>query len=349
MLYTLWNSYHMFFIMSFYFFFGSTFILDGFKFSNNKYFRICQWFMFISIFLYLYINYFHISEVFSILEDEIDVSNISNSSNEPVQTNPNIDINNPGSRITLELEPNNVDSPSIRYTTDIPSIEKTVIKVAEGIENLGSNVGLGGAITGTAAVANSIKSSPIPPVAKAGLVIAGGAAGGAIFVAASTLNKVRSEAKEIKVLEEDSTSLSSPSSPSTTGFDAYSINESVITDSSDQISNPVETFLSSILVIQTCSLIFTLILISLLINRYYLGKDFYSNSLDKLFDKNTSNKLKNYFSLFFYYLGKSNTNIIILTIILLLITIITSIYFILELKINFENFSIVYLKYINKN
>src|SRR5215471_11452257 len=62
-------------------------------------------------------------------------------------------------------------------------------EVARGLSTLGSNVGLGACVGGMAAgVAKAVAKSPLPPVQKAGLVIAAGLAGAVIHTGANAIN-----------------------------------------------------------------------------------------------------------------------------------------------------------------
>src|SRR5215468_2020865 len=62
-------------------------------------------------------------------------------------------------------------------------------EVAKGISTLGSNVGLGACVGAMAGgVAKAVAKSPLPPVQKAGLVIAAGLAGAVIHTGANAIN-----------------------------------------------------------------------------------------------------------------------------------------------------------------
>ena len=84
------------------------------------------------------------------------------------------------------------------YTTEgnDPTVSTTVVASKEGLKHIGdglmsvgSNIGLGATVGGTAgAVASVIKSAPIPPVQKVGAVLIGAVAGGAIHVGVTSIN-----------------------------------------------------------------------------------------------------------------------------------------------------------------
>lgn len=82
------------------------------------------------------------------------------------------------------------DTVNLSANANINIGEQAAVEISKGISNFGSNIGLGATVAGvSAAVAKGISNSSIPPVQKAGIILAGSAVGGAIHVAASAINR----------------------------------------------------------------------------------------------------------------------------------------------------------------
>lgn len=242
--------------------------------------------------------------------------------------------------VIIESNPQDPNNPKVIFTTDV----KTINQLSNALQDIGSNVGLGTAIGGTAgAAATVLKGSGLNPHIKVGLICAAGAAGGAVFTGASILNKLDRTSNNM-----DNNSMpttpnpeSRPSSPTPDAWD--------IIEAGDHFPNDIDIFLSSILILQVCILIFTLYLILYLFIKYltlnYNSENF--NFFDKFFQKDVSNKLNLITIKLINNSKKLNNVFIFLILILLLISILSNIYFILQLKINFQFFAELYLHYLN--
>jgi hypothetical protein len=67
--------------------------------------------------------------------------------------------------------------------------KEAATEISKGISSLGNNIGLGATVAGVStAVAKGISKSSLPPVQKAGIILAGSVIGGVIHVAASAIN-----------------------------------------------------------------------------------------------------------------------------------------------------------------
>jgi len=311
-----------------------TFLLDGFKLSENKIIRRLQVFIFIIlIFLFLVI----IKEYFfsSIIECAGSAAN-------------NTPLNNP----------------NINLSGNVTISKQGAEEISKGITNAASNLGLGAAIGGAAAATASLaKSLPLPPMQKVGVAALGAVIGGTTHAGVTALNRSLAESKSnstksTNLFSSGQSSINSSSSAQTSesSFESFSIfspKETTFTESLD--SNPVETLLSSILTLNVCSLILIFFLILLLSTKIIISKNFEFKWLDSLNQnilgpkgvtlKSFILKSFNYFSL---WQNKSSTATIVITLILLLISQTISVYFLSELIHNFESFSQLYLKYLNK-
>lgn len=143
-------------LWSFVLFFNLTlFYLDDFKLSQNKYIRFSQNFtpLFLLVFFILY--YFE---------------NINN-------------INN----VVYIID----KDPKVNIGASIEIGKDAATEISKGISSLGSNIGLAATVGSvTAGVSKVVCKTSLPPLQKAGIVVAGSAIGGAIHVGASALNKL---------------------------------------------------------------------------------------------------------------------------------------------------------------
>jgi hypothetical protein len=113
--------------------------------------------------------------------------------------------------------------------------------IGQGMYNIGSNIGLGASVAGiSSAVAAGISKSSIPPLQKAGIIMAGGVVGGVVHTIASAINRNNN-------IQYNSSSSSSNN------------NVSNLIDLSNN-SSPLETLLQSINILSDVSLFLLLIL-----------------------------------------------------------------------------------------
>lgn len=91
-------------------------------------------------------------------------------------------------------------NPNIQLEGKIEVSKEAGAEIAKGISNLGSNLGKAAAIGAVAgAVAKVLVKSPLPPVQKAGLVMAGGTVGAGLHVGISAVNDQSSIAGKIAI------------------------------------------------------------------------------------------------------------------------------------------------------
>lgn len=194
--------------------------------------------------------------------------------------------------------------------------------IANGISNIGSNIGLGATVAGvSSAVAKGVSKSSLPPVQKAGIIVAGGIIGGTIHTIASAVNynKIRNNNYT------DTGNSIINSNPNITKF-LGSVNES-----------PLEILIQSINILSDVSLFLIVILCLQLFYKYYVSDTPKLKILDFVFP-NHSNKIKN----LIYKIIKLNKNMnsvyIIIIIILLIISLSTISYTSLELYSNIDSY-----------
>jgi hypothetical protein len=81
-------------------------------------------------------------------------------------------------------------NPNISIGAKVEIGKEAATEISKGISSVGSNVGLAGTVGAvTAGVAKTLTKSSLPPVQKAGIVIAGSLIGAGIHVGASAINK----------------------------------------------------------------------------------------------------------------------------------------------------------------
>jgi hypothetical protein len=84
---------------------------------------------------------------------------------------------------------NYVNDKNLEAKVSVEIGREAAIEISKGINNFGTNIGLGATVAGlSTAAAKGISKSSLPPVQKAGVIFAGGIIGGAIHVAASAIN-----------------------------------------------------------------------------------------------------------------------------------------------------------------
>jgi hypothetical protein len=133
------------------------FYLDDFKLSTNKYLRLSQILSPLLLVILVILFYYYIPLIFN-------------------------------SGLFLD-DPNK--NPSITEGANIEIGKDAATEISKGISNVGSNIGLAGTVGAvTAGVAKSIGKSTLPPVQKAGIVVAGSLIGAGIHIGASFLNRL---------------------------------------------------------------------------------------------------------------------------------------------------------------
>ena len=238
----------------------------------------------------------------------------------------------------------NGDDPIV--STTVTFSKEGLEHVGDGIRTVGSNIGLGATVGGTAgAVAAVIKSAPIPPVQKVAAVLVGAVVGGAIHVGVTAINT----GKKNKISESSNIDLQSDLGVKTESSSKYVANSPLeANELLTSNTNYVEDLLYSMLILNTCTLILFLLFLLSLINKFILMNNINLTFMDKIFSKSYSEKLNNFILYFYKLFGSTNNIYSIFLIILILVSCLSSIYFIYELIDNFEQFSRDYLDFLNK-
>lgn len=272
------------------------FYLDDFKLSNSNIIKCLQIFSFICIPLYLMYNIYYIDSVINII-DYIKDDN---------------DINLHG-HVSLDKEAGKA--------------------IGEGLNTIGSNIGLGATVAGLGgAVAKGIAKASLPPMQKAGIIIAGGVIGGIIHVAASTINRNASMATYSK-------SSASKTSDNVRNF---------IDLSSSDNTSPLEILLECLNILSLISLFLLIILSLQLFYKFFINDKPQLKWIEVIFPSIYIEKVK----LLVYKVIKLNKNMsmiyIIMIIILLIISMFTLSYISLELINNLEKYVNVYIEHFKK-
>lgn len=211
--------------------------------------------------------------------------------------------------------------------------------VGDGLMSVGSNIGLGATVGGTAgAVAAVIKSAPIPPAQKVVAVLIGATVGGAIHMGVTAINT----GKKNKISGSSDLATETTSSSKYDASSPLEVNELLLNN-----SNYVEDLLNSILILNICTLLLFLLFLLSLINKVILTKGINLSFINKILPKSYSNKLSNFILYFYKFFGSTNKIYSIFLIIFILLSCLGSIYFVYELISNFEQFSKDYLNFIN--
>jgi len=245
------------------------FYLDDFKLSRYKPLRFMQLFSFICIpFIVVYIvyNYFytHIDIIFNVKQ--------------------NNDINLHG-HVNLDKEAGKA--------------------IGQGISTIGANIGLGASITGLSmAVAKGTAKSSLPPIQKAGVIIAAGMLGGITHSSISDMNRARALNESNKI------------SPNDTANTNINLDIPKLVDDS-MTSSPLENLLFNIEVISSICISLLIILNIQIIIKYFITERFKLN-IPNITGGTINNKIEYYINKIIL-LNKNMSNIYIFIIILLLL------------------------------
>jgi hypothetical protein len=291
------------------------FIINSFNFSDNNIIKFLKNFKLKILFSYLFSFIYYLFLIPIIFCEENDEINLSNTNKSIIKDN----------NVTL--------SGNINLNKD------SAIELSNGLVKAASNIGLGASIGGVAAaIGTAIKSAPLPPIQKAGLVIIGGSAGGAIHTAVTAIKKNAIESINTSNLNNKDID----NAPSPSDFYVSSVNEEF-----NFIGNsPLEDLLFSILTLNVINFILIFLLIFNLLNRFFLNKEPELKWIDSIISIRFRNHIRN----LILKIIKSNKQIswiyIIIILILLIICQFSSVYFLSELCNNLERFCKGYLKYL---
>jgi hypothetical protein len=312
------NEYNLLIISAVVSFLILTFLIDGFKVSDNKYIRFLQIILLIiigALFIIFIYEYFLGTPVECASNEE---GNLSSHSHLKKDSEINLGLNG---NVVITKEGGEV--------------------IAKSINNAANQIGIGATIGGVAAaVGGVLKTTALPPMQKVGLTLVGGAVGGLIHAGTTAANRTLASGV-VTTQKVVNTERSSPSEE----FSPASPFESEILDLQifNGTDNSVETLLNSIYSLNIISLILIFILIFNLIIRLILNNNLELKWLNNLINQPNNNKFKSLIIKILKYIGKSNTINITLIIIILLISNIGSIYLLTILINNFEIFCKVYL------
>ena len=285
-----------------FFYLLTLFMLDGFKFSKNKNIKYLQIVLFSMFIFYLFSWFYQNSLVLPIL---------------------------------------NINPEDLNNKTDIVLKGKVVLdkqaaaEVAEGISSLGSNVGFAatvGALAGS--ISKGVAKTSLPPIQKAGIIMAGGLAGAVLHVGGSAINAQTHAAARLKQHSNNPENLSNIN---TTNDLLKNAEIKKFMGSSIDSSSPLEILLWCINTLSKISLILIVIIIIQIIFRYFLIDQSKLKFLDNLFPS-TSNKIKSFVNKLINLNKSVNLIYLILAIIILLICTLGIFYFSLELSNNINDY-----------
>lgn len=283
------------------FFFTLSFVLlylDDFKLSNNLLIKYVQIFSFIIIPIYLVYNTYIIYSIIDVVDFVKDNNN-------------NVDYHG---HISLDKEAGKA--------------------IGQGLNTIGSNVGLGASVAGLgAAVAKGIAKGSLPPFQKAGVIIAGGVIGGIIHTAASAINH-------------NSNIFSDSISSSSVSKSINNVNNLI--DLGNNNTSPIETLLHCLSILSSISLFLLIILSLQLFYKFFVSDKPKLKWIGSIFTSNYSETIK----LYIYKIIKLNKNMsmvyIVIIIILLIISMFALSYISLELVNNLDKYVNVYIEQLKK-
>lgn len=299
-------------LLTLFFFVLALFTLDGYKFSKNKIIKYLQVVAFSLFIIYLFYRFYY---------------------------------ENPFGLQILSLNPE--DS---KIHTDIVLKGKVVLdrnagaEIAEGISSLGINVGFAatvGALAGS--VSKGVANSSLPPMQKAGVIMAGGLVGAILHVGGSSINaqthvatRVRQPFINTKNLSDINTTsdiLKNPEIKKFMGGEATGLD----------MNTPLEVLLWCISSLSAVSLMLIVIIIVQITFRYFITDQSKLNFIDNLMvlvrvAPSTRDKIKSYV-IKLVNLNKSvNLIYLVLAIIFLLVATLGINYFSLELLSNINDY-----------
>lgn len=209
------------------------------------------------------------------------------------------------------------------------------VEISKGMNTIGSNIGLGATVAGVStAVAKGVSKSALPPLQKAGVIVAGGVIGGVVHVVSTAINHNTYKSSSLHI---------SKNVTSTANNDP-NINHFLDTTS----NSPLEILLQCIEILSGISILLIFIFSIQVFYKFYLGDKpelkWVDNVLPPIYSTN--------FKLFIYKIIRINKVMskvyMIIILILLGIAMFTSYYVSLELINNIESYINVYTEYYRK-
>lgn len=242
--------------------------LDDLKLSNVKLLK------FIQIFFFLFISFYIIYYIYNL----------------PLIWNVIICIN---------------DNNDINLHSHISVDKNTGKAIGQGLNTIGTNIGLGASITGLGmAVSKCLVKTSMPPLQKAAVVVAGGVLGAATHSTFSNMNRAR-VLDEQNSISSNSTSISSNITTNITKL----IDDNIV-------SSPLENLLLNIEIISSICLSLLIILTIQIIMKFYISKNFKLN-MSNIFGISINKKIEYYINKIII-LNKNMSNIFIFIILILL-------------------------------
>lgn len=285
------QDFYLFYLLFFFFFLLTLFYLDDFKLSKNIYIRFIQ---------ILYPILFILILCTIVYQDDSRFNVVCFA----------LEDNKPGNTVNIG-----------------GNVELT----QESAESLGRNIGFAGTVGGIAGgVGKAISKSSIPPLQKASIVVASGAAAAGIFLAGSNLNR------GLNSNTSSSSSSSSANSLSSTKPDIVS----KLIDDSGSISNNSELMnvILGLNMITYACLSLIIILFMMILFKFFLNEDKIKLNLSGLIGDKLNKSLNYYFIKIIQLNKKTSTVYILIIFIVLFISLAFEGYFITLLYNNLDKF-----------
>lgn len=337
-LYYIYNSDYYLFILTLisilFFFLFFTYLGDG-KFSEDRYIRFLQYFMFSAIGIYIYTKFILPSSYCSSGEDQNILNDLSlkNKSNESLLENEEL-------KCITKKDLNDIAEKSRDHFETV--VSDGVNKVFKIASTAGTALGIGASVGGgMAAMKGIVKGTGLPLGGKIVVVAGGAVIGGLAHLGTAALHKAYIAENNIQVEESVKDDITSnPPSPT----DSYFVSSSLeVTDNFS--GNPIELLLNCILGLNIISLLLLIVLTIILISKIVINSNLELRFLSKLMSIAQVNSIRKYLQLYFKYVSKSSIFLITLNIIFIFIGLSFSIYFLIEFKDHLEGFCKVYLSY----
>ena len=253
------DNFYLFYISSFVFILSFTLMyLDDFKFSNIKLIKYIQIFSFVCIPFYMLYNLY---DLFNFCFSDIVSYATDNKDNKDINLHGHVSVNTEAGKA-----------------------------IGQGLQTIGSQIGLGATITGVATVVGkAVAKSGMPPLQKAGLILSSGLAAGLGQTALNAINR--------RSIYEDNTNIITSVSNTESNITSVSNTESNIKNFiNDSNTSPLQDLFFNGEMMSYVCLSITYILIMQLVFKLYF-KDSIKINLINLLSKNINIKLE-------YYLNK---------------------------------------------
>jgi hypothetical protein len=204
-------------------------------------------------------------------------------------------------------------NPKVSIGANIEVGKEAAAEISRGISSVGSNIGLAATVgTVSAGVAKVIAKSSLPPVQKAGIVVAGSIIGGGIHIGASAINRLNNIVVSSNSISTSDTTNNTTSDDSTTNL-GDGVNK-LIGESNSDLSNLI---LSINMITYSCLSLVGILLIIILI-KFYLDENKVQLKLSGLIGTNLNNNL-NYYLIKIIKLNKLTSSVYIFIIFILLL------------------------------